>query len=162
MPLDTQVVSAKPISHPCDLLAVLVREGAVSNGKISDAHLGDLDRALGGLLGAVAAQEEFTGKEGQQLALHTHAKVAAQRLLVLGVGKHGDPDRARDALRAAAARAVKAARLAGARTLGLVWPHGEAVKPRRAPGSPRQPGWARASRRRPASPGTWSTSRPGA
>ena len=68
MPLDTQVVSAKPVSHPCDLLAVLVREGAVASGKISDAHLGDLDRALGGLLGAVAAQEEFTGKEGQQLA----------------------------------------------------------------------------------------------
>src|SRR5712671_1842551 len=125
MALDTQVVSVKPVSHPCDLLAVLVREGAVAGGKISDAHLGDLDRALGGLLGAVAAQEEFTGKEGQQLALHTHGKVAAQRLLVLGIGKHGDPDRARDALRTAAARAVKAARPAGARTLGLVWPHAE-------------------------------------
>jgi leucyl aminopeptidase len=134
MPLDTQVVSAKPVSHPCDLLAVLVREGAVSGGKISDAHLGDLDRALGGLLGAVAAQEEFTGKEGQQLALHTHGKVAAQRLLVLGVGTYGDPDRARDALRAAAARAVKAARPAGARTLGLVWPHGEAVRSEKAEG----------------------------
>jgi leucyl aminopeptidase len=133
MPLDTQVVSAKPVSHPCDLLAVLVREGAVSDGKISDAHLSDLDRALGGLLCTVAAQEEFTGKEGQQLALHTHGKVAAQRLLVLGVGKQGDPDRARDALRAAAARAVKAARPAGARTLGMVWPH-EAVRSEKAEG----------------------------
>src|SRR6266852_963833 len=134
MPLDTQAVVAKPVSHACDLLAVLVREGAVAGGKISDAHLGDLDRALGGLLGAVAAQEEFTGKEGQQLALHTHGKVAAQRLLVLGVGKHGDADRARDALRAAAARAVKAARPAGALTLGLVWPHGDAARTEKAEG----------------------------
>src|SRR2546428_7579006 len=128
MPLDTQVVSAKPVSHPCDLLAVLVREGAVTAGKISDAHLGDLDHALGGLLSTVAGQEEFTGKEGQQLALHTHGKAAAQRLLVLGLGKHADADRARDALRTAASRAVKAARPAGARTLALVWPQGNAAR----------------------------------
>ena len=128
MALDTQVVFGKPVSHPCDLLAVLVREAAIAAGKIADAHLSDLDRALGGLLAACAAQEEFTGKEGQQLALHTHGKVAAQRLLVLGVGKHGDVDRARDALRMAAARAVRAARPAGARTLALVWPHGEAAR----------------------------------
>ena len=128
MALDTQVVFGKPVSHPCDLLAVFVREPAIAAGKIADAHLSDLDRALGGLLAACAAQEEFTGKEGQQLALHTHGKVAAQRLLVLGVGKHGDADRARDALRMAAARAVRAARPAGARTLALVWPHGEAAR----------------------------------
>ena len=128
MALDTQVVFAKPVSHACDLLAVLVGEGAVTAGKISDAHLNDLDRALGGLLGTVAVQEEFTGKEGQQLSLHTHGKVAAQRVLVLGIGKHGDPDRARDALRTAASRAVKVARPAGARTLALVWPHAEAAR----------------------------------
>ena len=129
MPLDTQVVFDKPVAHPCDLLAVLVREGAVAaGGQISDAHLGDLDRALGGLLSTVAQQEEFTGKEGQQLALHTHGKTAAQRLLVLGLGRHADPDRAREALRSAASRAVKAARPAGARTLALVWPHGNAPR----------------------------------
>src|SRR6266851_4615098 len=133
MPLDTQVVFAKPVSHASDLLAVLVREGAVAGGKISDTHLGDLDRALGGLLGAVATQEEFTGKEGQQLALHTHGKVAAQRLLVLGVGKHGDADRARDALRAAAARAVKAARPAGKRRRAATTSSGTCRPSRRAP-----------------------------
>jgi leucyl aminopeptidase len=135
MPLDTQIVFAKPVSHASDLLAVLVREGAVSAGKISDAHLNDLDRALGGILGAVAVQEEFTGKEGQQLSLHTHGKVAAQRVLVLGIGKQSDPDRARDALRTAASRAVKAARPAGARTLALVWPHGDAARPEKGNGS---------------------------
>ena len=125
MPLDTQVVFAEPVAHPCDLLAVCVRDGAVASGKISDAHLSDLDRALGGLLRACAAQEEFTGKEGQQLALHTHGKIAAERLLVLGLGNRTDPDRVRDALRTAGARAVKAARSVGARTLGIVWPDDE-------------------------------------
>jgi leucyl aminopeptidase len=126
MALDTQVVFAKPVSHPCDLLAVCVREGAVAAGKVADAHVSDLDRALGGLLRACAEQEEFTAKEGQQLSLHTHGKVAAPRVLLLGLGKHADADRARDALRNAVARAVKVARPAGALTLAVVWPHAEA------------------------------------
>jgi leucyl aminopeptidase len=125
MPVDTQVVFAKPAAHSCDLLAVGVRDGALAGGKISDAHLHDLDRALGGLVRACAEQEEFTGKEGQQLSLHTHGKIAAQRLLVLGLGNRADTDRARDTLRTAAARAVKAARSAGARKLAFVWPHPE-------------------------------------
>ncbi|HWE23881.1 MAG TPA: leucyl aminopeptidase [Myxococcales bacterium] len=125
MPIDTQVVFAKPAAHSCDLLAVCVREGTIANGKISDAHLNDLDRALNGLVRTCAEQEEFTGKEGQQLSLHTHGKIAADRLLVLGLGNRGDADRGRDGLRTAAARAVKAARSAGARKIAIVWPHSE-------------------------------------
>jgi leucyl aminopeptidase len=125
MPLETQVVFARPAAHTCDLLAVCVGEGAVIAGKIVDAHLGDLDRALDGLLRTCAGQEEFTGKEGQQLALHTHGKIAPERLLVLGLGNRDDPDRVRDALRTAAARAVKVARSAGARSLALVWPQAD-------------------------------------
>src|SRR5436309_15864014 len=102
MPLDTQVVFDKPVAHSCDLLAVLVREGAVAaGGQISDAHLGDLDRALGGLLSTAAQQEEFTGEEGQQLAPHTPGKTAAERLLVRGLRRHPDPARARERLRGA-------------------------------------------------------------
>ena len=123
MALDTQVVFARPASHACDLLAVLVREGAVAKGKVSDPHLSELDRTLSGILRGCAEQEEFTGKEGQTLSLHTHGKIAPARVVALGTGKSKDPDRARDALRAGAARAVKAARSAGAKTLALVWPH---------------------------------------
>jgi leucyl aminopeptidase len=126
MLLDTEVVFSKPLAHSCDLLAVCVREGAIAGGKIVDAHLSDLDRAFAGILRSCAGQEEFTGKEGQQLALHTHGKIASDRLLVLGLGNRGDPDRVRDALRTAAARAVKAARSAGARSLALVWPQPDA------------------------------------
>src|SRR3954466_9124979 len=74
LPLDTKVVFAKPPAHDCDLLAVLVPQGALGDEKISDAHFGDLDRALSGLLKRVAGEEEFSGKEGQSLSLHTHEK----------------------------------------------------------------------------------------
>ena len=117
-----------PASSSTDLLALFVPEGAVRKGKLADAQLRDLDSALGGLLRRVAEEEEFTGKEGQQLTLHTHGKLGAQRLVVIGLGKGArGADRQRDALRNAAAKAVKAARAAGAKTLGLAWAQEDAA-----------------------------------
>ncbi|MFL5392464.1 MAG: M17 family peptidase N-terminal domain-containing protein, partial [Myxococcales bacterium] len=123
MALDTKVVFAKPASHDCDLLAVLVPQGSIGEEKVSDAHFGDLDRALSGLLKKCAAEEEFSAKEGQSLSLHTHEKIGPARLLALGLGRPDDADRLLDALRSAASRAVKAARSTGARSLAIVWPH---------------------------------------
>lgn len=122
MSFDTKVAFDRPASHSCDLLAVCVREGAVAKGLLADAQLSDLDRALGGLLRSVAEEEEFTGKEGQQLSLHSHGKAGASRLLVLGLGKAKDQDRNAESLRVAASKAVKAARAAGVKTLAIVWP----------------------------------------
>ncbi|GAC1337991.1 MAG: leucyl aminopeptidase [Myxococcales bacterium] len=122
MPLVTQVVSGNPAAHPCDMLALLVRERALDGGKIADAALGDADRALQGLVARAAADEEFKAREGQTLSLHTHGKLAAARLLVVGLGKARAADRDLEGLRQAAARAVKAARAAGAKTLALSWP----------------------------------------
>jgi leucyl aminopeptidase len=126
--LDTQVVPARPASHSCDVLAVLVPEGAASGAKISDPHLSEIDRALSGILREVAGQEEFTGKEGQTLSLHTHGKIAPARVVAVGLGKSRDEDQARDALRIAAARAVKVAKGAGAKTLAIAWPQRDAER----------------------------------
>jgi leucyl aminopeptidase len=120
-----QIGSGSPTGHPSDLLALLVSERALDGGKIADAALGDADRALGGLLLRTAAEEEFKGKEGQTLSLHTHGKLGAARLLVVGLGGAGrarEPERELESLRQAAARAVKAARGAGARKLAIAWP----------------------------------------
>ena len=125
MAIDTNVLFANPAAHSCDLLALLVREGAIAKGKVADARLSDLDGALGGLLRRVAAEEEFTGKDGQQLSLHTHGKAGPARIVVLGLGKPGDADKALDGLRIAASRAVRAARAAGSKTLALAWPAGK-------------------------------------
>ena len=123
--MQTTVIAGAPVSHASDLLALFVREGAVIRGTIADARLADLDRAVGGVLLRCAQEEEFKGAEGQQLSLHTHGKAGPQRVLVLGLGREKDKDRTLDQLRSAAARAVKAAKAAGARTLAIAWPWAE-------------------------------------
>lgn len=112
----TSVVAANPVSHEVDLLALLVREGTLKGGAFAG-----LDRALDGLLSRCAAEEEFAGKEGQALSLHSHGKAGPKRLLVLGLGREKDADRTLEQLRTAAARAVKAAKAAGAKTLAISW-----------------------------------------
>src|SRR5204863_8783106 len=96
MALSTSVVSADPASHETDLLALLVREGD---------KLGAVDASLDGLLSRCAKEEEFTGKEGQVLTLHTHGKLGAQRVAAIGIGKEKDEDRTLEQLRLAASRA---------------------------------------------------------
>src|SRR5882762_4472303 len=103
MPFETHVAAAAPHSHKADLLALVVREGAVGYDKnpdavpkINDANLQQLDEALGGLLGRAAVEEEFSGKDAQLLTLHTHGKIGPARLIVIGAGKKKDADRDRD------------------------------------------------------------------
>ena len=122
---ETHVVSGNPREHACDLLALLVREGAVGVAKISDAQLAAVDGALGGLLHRVARDEEFTGKENTAIVLHTHGKIGAHKLLVAGLGKKKDEGRDLDLLRAQAARAVRAGRSAGAKSVAVSWPHAD-------------------------------------
>ena len=119
MALDTRVVAGKPESYSCDLIALVVRE-------TKDARFEAVDKAVGGLLKRVAAEEEFTAKEGQQLSLHSHGKAGAARIVVLGLGREKDAEKTLDQLRNAASRAVKLARAAGAKTLAISWPADEA------------------------------------
>ena len=120
--MQTTVIAGSPVSHSSDLLALFVREGAVVRGAVADARLADLDRAVGGVLLRCALDEEFKGAEGQQLSLHSHGKAGPQRILVVGLGREKDKDRTLDQLRSASARAVKAAKAAGAKTLAIAWP----------------------------------------
>ena len=109
--IDLSVVSGAPVSHRADLLAVLVREGSALPA------LG-----LGGLVARCAREEEFKGAEGSVLSLHTHGKIGAPRLALIGIGKEKDEDRTLEQLRVAASRAVKLARAAGAKTLAISSP----------------------------------------
>src|SRR6266850_1004033 len=113
MSLPTSVIPADPATHPTDLLALLVREGE---------KLSAIDGALDGLLARIAKEEEFTGKEGQVLSLHTHGKMGPQRIAAVGIGKPRDGDRLLEQLRVAAARSVKLARAAGAKSLSIAGP----------------------------------------
>lgn len=101
-----------------DLLALAVFEDQVSGVR----ELDTLDRAFadcGGLL-RILEEEEFKGKEGQSLLIHTQGKVAARRLLVVGLGKRADFD-VTDTRRYGVA-VLDAAHRSRAVTLGLLPP----------------------------------------
>src|SRR5438309_1972622 len=119
MALPTCVGSPEPASHAGGRLVFLVREGE---------KLAPVDGALDGLLSRCAKEEEFTGKEGQVFSLHTHGKISAERIAVIGIGKEKDADRTREQLRTAASRAVKLAKPAGAKSLSIVVPAADAAQ----------------------------------
>src|SRR5258707_4077147 len=86
----------------CGVLGLLVFEDQVGEGAVFKA----IDQRLDGLLARLVADEQFKGKKGQTLALHTHARVAPQRLLLVGGGARKELQPAD--LRGFVARIVKA------------------------------------------------------
>jgi leucyl aminopeptidase len=89
-------VSGAPEARSTDLLAYAVfvdggggGAGAAAAKKAKSslpAPLHAVDGALTGLLSEVARAEGFTGAAGQQLLVHTHGKIAAARVLLVGLG----------------------------------------------------------------------------
>ncbi len=101
----------------CGLLGMLVFEEQVGEGAIFKA----LDQRLDGLLGRLVGDEQFKGKKGQTLTLHTHGRVGPQRLLLVGGGARKDLQPAD--LRGFAARVVKAGAAAQASDVAAVLPY---------------------------------------
>lgn len=101
------------------LLGLLCFEENLGEGAVHKA----LDRALEGLLGRVIAEEQFKGKKGQGLSLHTHGRIGPQRLLLIGAGARKDFNAAD--LRGFAARVVKTAASAQAKHVCIVLPYSE-------------------------------------
>jgi leucyl aminopeptidase len=101
------------------LLGLLAFEDAFADGAIFRA----LDRALDGLLGKLVAEEQFKAKKGQTLLVHTHGRVAPQRILLVGGGARKDfalPD-----LRSFGARVFKAVAQAQAAVGAVAMPYVE-------------------------------------
>ncbi|HYS44516.1 MAG TPA: M17 family peptidase N-terminal domain-containing protein, partial [Geobacteraceae bacterium] len=71
----------------------------------------ELDQALGGCLSALYREGEFAGKLNRTSLIHTLGRTAAERLLLVGLGKRGELSR--DRLRQAAGTAVQALRGTG-------------------------------------------------
>jgi leucyl aminopeptidase len=55
-----------------------------------DSFFKSIDSALSGVLAEVAKSESFEGKTGQTLVVHTHGKIAAKRILVVGGGARAE------------------------------------------------------------------------
>jgi leucyl aminopeptidase len=112
-------------SVDADLLAVGVTTDDVQKGKLHSGLLKALDKALSGVLSSAAHDVEFEGKPGSELTLHTHGKIKASRLVLLGLGKAGRIDR--ESARQAAARAVKSGDRARVASVALVFPFRDAA-----------------------------------
>jgi leucyl aminopeptidase len=85
-----------------------------------------VDNALTGLLSEVAKAEGFTGAAGQSLLVHTHGRIAAARVLLVGMGateKLGP-----DSLRRFAGTVVKCAEKVKAKKAVLVLPDEDGVR----------------------------------
>lgn len=108
---------ARPEQVSCDALAVLVDQGSLA------AALGELDRALDGWVGEAVRLSGFEAKRDRPLWLFTHGKITPPRLVLVGMGSPGDGHARSEALRRAAAVAVREARAQRVRHLGVWVPH---------------------------------------
>jgi leucyl aminopeptidase len=88
-----------------------------------DGVLGEIDRAMDGRLGSLAASGEITGKSLETVLIHFPEGLAAQRLLLVGAGK---PEKfAMADLRKIAGTALRHLKSRGAKTLVFLTREGE-------------------------------------
>ncbi len=104
-----------PHEAQADILVIGVFEGSETVAPFSR-----MNAALDGHLAIHLEEEDFAGKEGAVLAIHTHGKLPYRKLALLGLGSRKGFGRAR--LRGAAARAAKLAILSRAKKLALALP----------------------------------------
>ncbi len=117
--MDIRLRSTPPEDAAADVLALPCFEEDL-RARRPDGSIGALDRKLGGRLLAAAKEERFAGGAESSLAFPTWGGLAAGRLLLLGLGKR---ERfGTEALRHAAARAVRAASRVSAQRLALALP----------------------------------------
>jgi leucyl aminopeptidase len=90
------------------------------------AALAAVDTALGGVLSEAIAAEGFTGAAGQTLVLHTHGKLAAARVVLVGIGAADKTSP--DTFRRFAGQVVKAAEKLKAKKVVAVLPESDRVR----------------------------------
>ena len=103
MAFETAVVQAQPAGYDIPLLAL-----ALPSGKLP-ASLEALDKGTGGAISRVLAAADFSGKKDETAVLYPLGPAA--RVLLVGLGKPGEIDRA--GIRRAAAVMAKRARSVG-------------------------------------------------
>ncbi|HET9626119.1 MAG TPA: leucyl aminopeptidase [Kofleriaceae bacterium] len=104
-----------PLETQVDLLAF-----TTFGDPSKDSIFKSVDSALEGVLADVARSESFDGKLGQTIVVHTHGRIKARRVLVLGGGARGDFGNPH--IRDLAATVAQVANKTGAATVGFVLP----------------------------------------
>ena len=109
-----------------DVLGLVCFEDQLGDGVLFQS----LDKTLEGLIGRLMPEERFKAKKGQTLLVHTHGRVGAARLLLLGAGPRKD-FQASD-LRGVAARVARAAVACSGKSASVVMPYLEGAVQDRA------------------------------
>ena len=109
-----------PARAKADALVIPVFDSELNDKKKQAQALASADKKLKGLLLKTAVQEGFKGKGEQLLTLHTHGKIPAQRVLLVGLGTRAKFNA--EVLRLAMGRAVKAANRLRARSVVIAVP----------------------------------------
>jgi leucyl aminopeptidase len=104
-----------PLEAQVDLLAF-----TTFGDPSKDSIFKSVDSVLGGVLADVARTESFDGKLGQSNVIHTHGRIKARRVLVLGGGQRGEF--ANPHIRDLAATVAQLANKTGAASVGFVLP----------------------------------------
>jgi len=106
-----KVVTKDITGHKCDALVVNLFEGVKKPGGATGA----VNKALGGSIASLVKRGEFKGKKGETAVVEGLGKIAAERVIVVGLGKNEkfDLEGVRSATAAAAAKAqqLKAAKI---------------------------------------------------
>jgi len=117
--MKVSVVARSAREVPADLLALPVFRLPDKRWKLP-AAVAAVDRALEGALAAAVASGDFRGKRGQTHLAYTEGRIAAERVLLVGLGEEQKLDG--EALRGAAGQAVAAASQRGIRKVALLAP----------------------------------------
>lgn len=118
--MNTSPLQANITAVTADLIVVNLFEGVTQPGGATGA----VDKALGGRITELIALGDCTGKLGATTLIHTFGALPAPRVLVVGLGDRQKFDL--QAARVAAAKAIAAARQAGARHVATIV-HGAGV-----------------------------------
>ena len=113
--IELTLLQGAPLQAHVDLLAF-----TTFGDPSKDSTFRSFDSALNGVLSDVAKSESFDGKTGQSIVVHTHGRLPAKRILVVGAG--GRTEFSNPHIRDIAATIAHAANKASAATAGFLLP----------------------------------------
>ncbi len=109
------LASGAPAGTRADVLVLFADDSARPDGAVAA-----IDRALSGQLLRAAKEEGFRGKPEQTFVLHSHGRLPAARVVVVGTGPAEKMDA--ESLRQAAGRGIRAAQRVRARSVAVAVP----------------------------------------
>ena len=118
--MDSKGVDLGHVSGPALQASVDLLAFTVFGDPTKDPLFKSVDSALGGVLADVARSESFEGKSAQSITVHTHSRIPARRVLVVGAGPRGEFSN--PSIRDVAAIAAQTANRCGAATAAFVVP----------------------------------------